>query len=310
MKKTIAFFILLALLSTGCVPTEADLSRQAAAQDKLVVYTTIYPLYDFTKKIGGDRVEVIQIMPVGVDPHHFEPSAKMLARLSQAPLIIYNGAGMEPWLEKAKATLEKNKVLLVDTSVNIDLLTLEDEDSDHEHHRHGVDPHIWLSPRNAILQGQAIRDALMKVDPDNSPYYEENYARFVKELQKLDREYQTTLSPLRRKEIIVAHEALGYLARDYGLVQIPLRGFSAEAEPTPARLREIVRLAKAQNITHVFFETMMDPKVSQIIAEEIGAQILEINTLGNITQEQLDAGEDYFSLMRQNLANLKTALAD
>lgn len=307
MKRVLALFILFALFTAGCAPGQTKLSQETAGQDKLVVYTTIYPLYDFTKKIGGDLVEVIQIMPVGTDPHHFEPSAKMLAQLSKAPLVICNGAGMEPWLEKARPILEENQVLVVDTSTNVELLTLEDEDCDHHHH-HGVDPHIWLSPRNAILQGQAILDALMKLDPDNSPYYEENYSQFVAELKNLDEEYQTTLSQVKSKEIIVAHEALGYLARDYRLVQIPLRGLSAEAEPSPAKLREIVQLAKAHGITHVFVEAMMDPKVSQIIAEEIGAQLLEIHTLGNITQKQLAAGEDYFSLMRQNLANLKLAL--
>lgn len=314
MKKVVIFFLLLSVIFIGCYPIKTQTDPEVTVQDKLLVYTTIYPLYDFTKKIGGDLVEVIQIMPPGADPHHFEPSAKMLAQLCQGSLVIYNGAGMEPWLEKAKTTLEENQVLLVDTSSNVELLVPGEKDHFHPEvssgHYHSVDPHIWLSPKNAILQGEAIYNALVKVDPENSPYYQENYEVFVQELEKLDEEYQNALKDTKRKEIIVAHAALGYLARDYGLRQIPLRGLTAEAEPSPAKLREIVQWAQSHNVTHVFIEAMVDPKVSQTVAEEIGAQILEIHTLGNITEKQLEVGEDYFSLMRQNLAHLKMALQD
>ncbi|WP_227762167.1 metal ABC transporter substrate-binding protein [Zhaonella formicivorans] len=328
IKKAVLLIFFITLLTAGCTQKSVDTDSEKIAQrNKPVIYTTIYPIYDFTKKIGGSRVEVIQIIPPGVEPHHFELSAKTLAELSKAAVLIYNGAGMEPWIDKIKQALDGSQVMMVDTSSKVNLIAFKEnheeqhEEEEHEgkihrvdgsegEHRHDIDPHIWLSPLNAKIQGQAILEALQKADPANADYFLANYEQFARELDELHAEFTTVLNKTKKREIVVAHEALGYLAREYGLVQIPIRGLTAEAEPSPAKIKEIIELAKNHNITYIFFETMVDPKVSQIIAAEIGAGTLQINTLDNITQGQLADGEDYFSLMRQNLDNLKKALSD
>lgn len=332
---TVVALCLLLLFTAGCSPKTQGTAGDAAREDQVLVYASIYPVYDFTKKIGGEKVQVRQIMPAGTDPHHFEPSAKVLADLSKADILIYNGAGMEPWIEKAIQALAGSGVMVVDTSKEIELLSFSDheeaegqegevhhgeeqqaregdanqaEHHDEDGHRHDVDPHVWLNPLNVKLQGKAILEALVKADPRNESSYSRNYQQLCQDLDLLHQEYAAGLSKCTRKEIVVAHEAFGYLAKEFGLVQIPIRGLMAEAEPSPTKIKEIVDLSKTHKITHIFFESMVNPKVSEVIAAEIGAVTLELNPLDNLSQEEIDGGQEYFSVMRKNLENLTKAL--
>ena len=192
------------------------------------------------------------------------------------------------------------------------MLKLGEDSSQHgfetAHEHYGVDPHIWLSPKNAVSQSRTICNALIAIDEEQADYYRNNFTQLVKELEKLDREYRLTLQNSRRKEFIVAHDAFGYLAKEYGLKQIPIRGLTAEVEPSPTKIREIITLARKYGLKYVFFESQTVPKISEAIAQELGIQTLELNPLGNLTAAEIMAGEDYFSIMRTNLANLKTAL--
>jgi zinc transport system substrate-binding protein len=292
---------------------EAGATKLDQKNDKLIVYTTIYPLYDFAQKIGGEFIQVHQIIPPGSEAHHFEPSAKLLATLSQADILIFNGADMEPWITKVKGALEKSQLHFVNSSQNVTLLkTIEEQSHENEdhHENHAVDPHIWLSPFNAKLQCQAICDAFVEKDYVHAGYYKENYGQLVEQLNQLDAEYRYALGKCTKKELIVSHNSFGYLARDYGLIQIPIRGLAAEAEPTPGKIKEIIALAKEHDIRYIFYESLIDPKVSRVIAEEAGLKTLELNPLGNLSLKELERGEDYFSVMRANLANLKIALSN
>ncbi|MCR4441454.1 MAG: zinc ABC transporter substrate-binding protein [Peptococcaceae bacterium] len=296
MKRARVFYLCLTLavvLAAGCrqdlVPGEA----QPAGQ-QLKVYTSIYPLYDFTKRIGGPGINVINITPPGAEPHSFQPSARLVAELARSRIFIYNGAGMEPYLEKLKQAVQGNAPLMVNASQGLDLLE--------------NDPHTWLSPINAENQGKTILEALILVDPANKKAYEANYEVFRKELQTLEQEYREALSKCKKNQIIVSHAAFAYLARDFGLVQIPVMGLSAEAEPTPGKLRELIELAKTNGISCIFFESLASPKVSETIAREINARTLVLHPLGSLTEKEIRSGEDYFSIMRKNLENLKTAL--
>jgi zinc transport system substrate-binding protein len=303
-------FLFFFLGLTGCA--KEVVTNQSQIEQKLKIYATIYPVYDFTKKIGGDLVEVNQIVPRDADAHSFEPSAKLLTNLAHADLVIYNGANMEPWIPKVMKALEKEQVTFINASENVTLLKLGEDSSQHgfetAHEHYGVDPHIWLSPKNAVSQSRTICNALIAIDEEHAGYYRHNFTQLVKELEKLDREYRLTLQNSRRKEFIVAHDAFGYLAKEYGLKQIPIRGLTAEVEPSPTKIREIITLARKYGLKYVFFESQTVPKISEAIAQELGIQTLELNPLGNLTAAEIMAGEDYFSIMRTNLANLKTAL--
>ncbi len=309
------FLFLFAVSSTACgQKTATTANKESQPPARLTVYTSIYPMYDFTQKIGGNRVNVINIVPTGADPHSFEPSTKLLAELTKARLFIYNGAGMEHYLEKLQEAVKGSPLVLVETSAGLDLIKGEHEDK-HDHHKEfekhdhsGLDPHTWLSPRNAIQQGEKIFQALIQADAVNKDYYEKNYQAFKEELAKLDLAYKETLAKCKKKEIVVSHDAFGYLARDYGLKQLPVRGLSPHAEPTPGKIKEIINIVKKNKINYIFFETLVSPKVSETIARETNTQILILNPVGGLTEQELQAGKDYFSIMLDNLETLKIAL--
>lgn len=317
MKKkslllSIFALILLLILSSGC----STVRKPLPANSKLIVYTTIYPVYDFTKKIGGERVEVINVIPLSAQSHSFEPSTKMVAELSRAKLLIYNGAGMENFIPKLSQTLQGSGVKLVDTSKGLSLLKNEEEENEEEEHEEGetengeYDPHIWLSPTRAAQQSQAIYQALAELDPSNAAYYLANLQSFQQELKLLDQEYRSVISNSLQKNLIISHAAFAYLANDYGLRQIPLMGVNAEAEPGPATLKEVIQFFEQNKLRYVFWDPLDSPKLVQTLTDATGAIVLPLDSLGAMNEKELQAGQDYLSVMRTNLANLKKGLGD
>jgi len=303
----------LALPASGC-----KTAGQPALQDnKLIVYTSIYPVQFFAQRIGGDKVQVLNIVPSGAQPHSFEPSTRTVAELSRSKLFIYNGAGMEHYLAKLAPVLEEAGVKLVDTSTGIELLsnqeheheTPEHADSATGHHEHGeFDPHIWLSPKRAMQQGQNIYQALAEIDPANTAYYEDNLHKLQQELEQLDQDFQTTLGKCASRYLVTSHAAFTYLAADYSLQQIPVMGANAEAEPGPATFKDIIQFIKKHNIRYIFQDPLDNPRVSETISSETGASILPLNSLGALSAEEIAAGQDYFTVMYENLANLTKGL--
>lgn len=309
---SIVVLVLVLLSSTACSGkgnnNNEALSDSAQTQGKITVFTTIFPVYDFAKNIGGQRAEVINLIPVGADPHSWEPSPQDMAKLQQADVFIYCGAGIEPWIDTVLNSFGTTKPLLVDSSIGVELLTGNGH-HDH-HHNHNVDPHIWLDPLNAQIQVNNITEALIKADPANAEYYRQNQANYSDKLNQLDQEYRQKLASVPNKKFVTSHAAFGYLAKRYGLEQIPLRGLSPEVEPSPARLAEVVRLCRENDISYIFFENLISDKVSNTIAREIGGGTLVLHPLGGITKEQQKQKQDYISLMKENLNNLLIALGD
>ena len=252
--------------------------------DKLKVMASFYPMYDFAQKIGGDRVEVTNMVPAGTEPHDWEPAASDIKKLEEADIFIYNGAGMEHWAADVLTSLDNKNLIAVEASTGIDLL----EGSEHEEEENGekdehaeeitYDPHVWLAPENA------------------------------KKLDDLDAEYQEKLSDVKTRDVIAAHQAFGYLCQAYGLNQSGIEGLSADSEPDAARMKEIVDFAKKHQVKTIFFEELVSPKISETIAKEIGAQTKMLNPLEGLSDEELKAGADYFSVMESNLETLVEAL--
>ena len=170
------------------------------------------------------------------------------------------------------------------------------------------DPHVWLDPENAKIEIEHIKDAFIEADKDNAEYYNKNYETYSRQLDGLNQEFEETLSQVTNKDIIVAHKAFGYLCKAYGLNQIAIEGLMPDSEPDPARMEEIIQLAKKKEINTIFFEELVSPKVANTIAKEIGAKTEVLNPLEGLSEEQMDAGEDYFSVMRTNLKQIKKAL--
>lgn len=297
-------------LLTGCGTQPAD---TAAGDGRLRVLTSFYPMYDFACKIGGDCIDVTNMVPSGTEPHDWEPSTNDLKNLEKADIFIYNGADMEPWADDLLVS-RSDTLRVVEASENVELRTTDGEhEHAHEHedadHHHGdFDPHVWLNPENAKIEMEAIRDALCAADPENSTIFQSNYEKYAAELDALDAEFREKLAPLPNRTIVVAHEAFGYLCDAYGLTQVGIEGLSPDSEPDPGRMAEVIDFVREHSISTIFFEELVSPKVAEAIASETGAQAKMLSPLEGLSDEQAAAGADYFSVMHDNLAALMEAL--
>lgn len=260
-------------LLTGCGTQPAD---TAAGDGRLRVLTSFYPMYDFACKIGGDCIDVTNMVPSGTEPHDWEPSTNDLKNLEKADVFIYNGADMEPWADDLLVS-RSDTLRVVEASENVELRTTDGEhEHAHEHedadHHHGdFDPHVWLDPENAKIEMEAIRDALCAADPENSTVFQSNYEKYAAELDALDAEFREKLAPLPNRTIVVAHEAFGYLCDAYGLTQVGIEGLSPDSEPDPGRMAEVIDFVREHSISTIFFEELVSPKVAEAIASETGA---------------------------------------
>ena len=289
----------LVFLFTGC----GEEASKTADQDdgKLEVYTSFYTMYDFASKIGGDRVKVINMVPDGMEPHDWEPTPAEIARLEKAKLFIFHGLGLEPWVEKTLASLSNQDLIIGIASYRI--VDIRDEQSTVE-----VDAHLWLDPFYAKVEMENIKQVLVKADPDGAAYYEANYEHYAAKCDELNEKYQTTIASLSKRDVVVTHAAFGYLCAAYDLNQIALSGLSPEAEPSPAVMAEVIDFVKTHEVRVIFYEELIDPKVSLAIARETGAEVDCLSPIEGLSDEQRAAGEDYFSLMEQNLNALVRAL--
>ncbi|MBE6905526.1 MAG: ABC transporter substrate-binding protein [Ruminococcaceae bacterium] len=296
------------------VPPASSAEETQVQDEKLSVYASFYPMYDFASKIGGDRANVVNMVPAGTEPHDWEPAAADVSGLETASVFIYNGAGMEHWAEDVLESLTNKDLIAVEASKGVALMEghheHEGEEAEHEEEDEDgkYDPHVWLSPLNAKMEMENIKNAFVQADPDNKDYYEANYTKYAADFDTLDKEFQDTLSTLSKKDIIVSHEAFGYLCAAYGLNQVGIEGLAPDSEPDPARMAEIIEFAKENDVKVIFFEELVSPKVSETIAKATGAETQVLNPLEGLSDEELAAGDDYFTVMRQNLEVLKAAL--
>ncbi|SEH69638.1 MULTISPECIES: metal ABC transporter substrate-binding protein [Atopobiaceae] len=311
MKKSIIAAAASALLALACVAgcASGTASNNQSGSDQgqetktVKVVASFYPMADYAKKIGGDRVEVVNLVPAGTEPHDWEPSTDDMKTLESADVFVYNGAGMEKWVDQVSDTLSNDRLVKVEASQGIQLRAGADEEQGQ------YDPHVWLSPQNAKVEMANIRDALIAADPGGKDVYEKNYETYAAKLDELDQQYQQRLSAVPNKNIVVSHQAFGYLCDAYGLNQVAIEGLDAESEPDAKTMAEIVDFAKDNHVKVIFGEDLVSPKVAQQIADESGAQCKVLNPLEGLTDEQLAAGEDYFSVMEKNLDELVEALS-
>jgi zinc transport system substrate-binding protein len=290
---------------------------------RIKVYTTFYPLYDFAGKIGGERAEVVKLVPPGVSPHDWEPDPGTLSGLQAADVLLYNGLGLEPWLDRVVESLGTTKLVSVNTTEGIeprwgyvDLCAKEDKEpckpacEPKEEQAAGKlpDPHVWLDPLLALKQAERILEAFVASDPHNEQYYRDNFSALKGQFEQLDAEFREALQGITRDKFIVTHLSFAYLAERYGLEQVGIAGLSPQAEPTARELTELVRLIREYGIRYIFQEPLVSPRLAQVLAAETGAGILELDPLEGLLPEEIAAGKDYFSVMRENLAQLQRAL--
>ncbi|MDQ5952768.1 MAG: zinc transport system substrate-binding protein [Patescibacteria group bacterium] len=272
----------------------------------LVVSTTFYPIAEFTRQVGGDFIHVVTVTPAGTEPHEYEPTPLQIAALYDADMFIYNGGGIDGWAEQVAPELEKEHVPVVNISTTMQTLPLADGseiESD-------FDPHFWLDPVLAQQEIVIIRDALSELDPEHADVYAANAEIYMGKLAELHRDYVAGLANdiCIQDTVITSHAAFAYLGDRYSLSILPISGLSPEAEPSIARMTEIINLVKEKGVKYIFVETLVSPEASETIAKETGGGTLIFNPLEGLTSEELAAGDDYITVMRQNLENLRLGL--
>ena len=268
---------LLCVIAAGC-------GGSGHASGKKRVVAAFYPLAFAAQTIGGNKVEVVNLTPAGAEPHDLEVTPSAVRELRRADLVLLLGHGFQPQLEKAAGT-GTNVVLLLDTPSL-------------RRYQNG-DPHVWLDPVRYSLIVKRIGQAL---------HASTRAQRLVLRLRELDGEYRRGLAHCVRREIVTSHEAFAYLAERYGLRQIAITGLSPEAEPSPQTLQHVVDLVRKTHATTVFFETLVSPRIAETVARETGAKTAVLNPIEGLKPSEANRGENYFTVMRSNLAHLRAAL--
>jgi zinc transport system substrate-binding protein len=258
------------------------------------VIASVYPVYEFTRRVAADTAEVASLVPTGVEPHDWEPSPEDVARVANSRVFVKNGAGLEPWADKLLVNVAGKGPAVVDATAGIALL--------------GTDPHVWLDPVLAQAQVETIRIGLTAAIPAGAAAHAAAAAALTAELAALHARFEQGLADCAQRAMVVTHAAFGYLARRYGLKQMSIMGLGPEAEPSPAELARLVQLARQHAVTHVFSERLVAPKLAETLAREVGAATLVLNPVEGLTREEAAAGRGYAALMEDNLRNLRTGL--
>jgi zinc transport system substrate-binding protein len=306
ISKALVGFAVAALILSGCGNSNGNNGGKGG---KLKVVATFYPMVEFTKQVAGDHAEVVGLIPAGAEPHDWEPSPKDVAAIQEADVFVYNGI-VESWTEKTLASASNDKRIAVEASKGIELMKGIDEPgaTKQQAANNTMDPHVWLTPSLAQQEVRNIQAALEQADPANKDDYIKNADAYIEKLKALDDKFKQDLNGSKHKDFITQHAAFGYLAKSYGLTQIPISGLSPEQEPSPEEMAGVVAFAKEHKVKTIFFETLVDPKIAQTIAKEIGAKTAMLNPIEGLTDEDISKGLDYIRIMTNNLAGLVKAL--
>lgn len=317
-KKFILFVVAFALIVPGV---------SVHAQDKKTVMTTFYPVYYLASRIGGEAVNVEMLLESGQDAHSYESTAKDAVAVQEADLFIYQDDEMEFFVSDLLSIVDQEATQVLESTEGIELLSgdhnHEEEEHDHEHeegheeehdhehdheheegHSHEFDPHTWLDPNFYSQQAENVKNALIELDPANEATYTENGEKLSEELTALNEEFNVGLADLENRTIVVQHEAFGYLAHAYDLEQLAISGLANNAEPSAKQLAEMTNVVNERNIQVIYVDPTTSTTISETVSQATGAELRPLRTLEFITEEEIEQGEDYFSIMRENLAQL------
>lgn len=259
---------------------------------KLEVVASFYPLAEAVRQVGGDRVEVTNLTPPGVEPHDLELTSDDIDAINEADLVVDMGHGFQAAVEKAAGRRDGPTLAVLDGVAT-----------------KGGDPHVWLDPQRMSTIVRLVARALGKVDTTSATTFDDNAGFYIQKLSTLSRELGVGLRECQRHTIVTSHEAFGYLAESYGLTQTAIAGLDPEQEPNPARIAELLDLVKREGVTTIFTEELVSPKVARSVARQAHVKVVVMNPLEGLTDAEQKAGADYLSVMRENLRVLQLALA-
>lgn len=308
----IIYITALLLLAAGF--TACSSSKKQKDTDKLSIVTTLFPDYDFARQIAGDKADITLLLDPGVEAHDYDPSPADIITINKADLFVYTGDSMEPWVVSIIDSLEKDSVTVVDASADISLVKSAKIVEEGEEARTSLeyDPHIWTSPKNALIMINTILEAIIKADPENEDYYRKNAEAYSDQIRELDTEFQEIAAKAKYNTIYFGGRfALIYFVQEYGLAYMSaFDSCSSETEPSAKLITNIIEAMKKSGATIVYYEELADPKAAQTIAEEIEGSTLLLHSCHNVSAEDMKNQVTYVSLMKQNAENLKTGLGE
>ncbi|MDX6279497.1 MAG: zinc transport system substrate-binding protein [Kribbellaceae bacterium] len=286
---------------------------------KLDVVASFYPLEFIARSVGGDAVNVTTLTAPGVEPHDLELTPKQVGTIAGAKLVIYEKS-LQPAVDEAVAQNAKSAGFDVAPAAK-----LEATGADFEEHPEGeaagptgtatvkpasytsdgLDPHFWLDPVRYEGVVQAVTDKLVATDPDHADGYKQRAATLLGEVGKLDTEYKAGLTDCKLKTFVTSHQAFAYMAKRYGLTMVGIAGFTPDAEPTPTRIKEVQEIVQKQQVTTIFYEELVSPKVAESIARDVHVKTAVLSPIEGLSDA--NSQETYLSLMRENLQELRKA---
>ncbi|MCD4786049.1 MAG: metal ABC transporter substrate-binding protein [Candidatus Eremiobacteraeota bacterium] len=285
------------------------------SQGKIVVITTILPLYDIARNVGGDIVEVKNLLPPGGSPHTYEPTVEDSRNIEDANVIFMVGLGLDTWMEKLTSAMgEKGKMKIFTLSDGVKILsqteveeigTHSGEDS---HNKEGaVNPHIWMDPMRMKKMAEDARDAYISIRPDQKEIFEQNCKIYQAKLDGLDKLYSEELSKFKKKDFITFHAFLGYLSKRYGLNEVAVISTSPGQEPDPRHIAEVIEILKKYRVKIVFAEPQFSPREAEAIAREINGKVAIVDPIGALDDPKRDT---YVKNMKENLKAFTEAFSE
>jgi zinc transport system substrate-binding protein len=286
----------------------------AQPPSKLKGVASLFPLQEFAKKVGGDKVQVVLLLPPGAEAHTWEPKPSDVVKISQADIFIYIGPSLEPWIDKVLRAVQNKKLRVLEASRGLPLIKAEEAEEGTGHSRGArapekMDPHIWLDFALDQKIVEAIAAAFSGIDPTHAAFYKSNAGIYEGQLNELDQKYRQALGQCRHRQVLLSgHSAFAYLAKRYGLRQIALSGISPDAEPTPKKMAGVIETAHKTGIKFIYVEELVNPKLAQVLSKEAGVGVLILNAGHNLTPQQVKQKVTFLELMQKNLENLVKGL--
>ena len=304
------------LLLLGCclLALSACGSPKEPQKGKLQVVASAFPEYDLARTVGGAQAEVTLLLKPGMEAHSYEPTPQDILAIRSAGLFVYGGGESDVWADRllAAGDLGDKKVLaLMDHALlrreeTLAYMTVEEAEEEGD----AYDEHVWTSPRNMILLAEAMRDALIELDPDHAGEYRANAEAYIQKLEALDGELRELTEGSRRKLLVFGDRfPFLYLTREYGLsYAAAFPGCSGETDANPATVAHLIDTVKAEGIPIVFKCDLSAGKLADTIAEATGAEVRTLWSAHTVSKADFEAGETYLTLMEKNVEALREAL--
>ncbi len=313
-KPIIIVFMIFILSAAGCFKNNNS--------DKITIITTIFPLYDFAREVGKEKVNVSILLPPGSEAHSFEPKPRDIISINESEMFVYIGEVMEPWAHDIINSLNNKKLIVIEAGKDVEFLTADNhhlsEEDDHEHendaedeHDHnGKDPHIWLDFEIDQMIVNRIAEKLGEIDSANKNFYIQNAKDYNLKLIKLDTEYKNAIAGCELKTIMFGgHFAFRYMTEKYGLSYVsPYEGFTPDAEPAPRKIAELIDSINKNGTEYIYIEELLEPKVAEAISHETGVKLELLNAAHNLSKSEFEQNVTFLQIMEQNLDKLKKGL--